>query len=147
MSAFHPDQDSPIYPLNTNKPPRRSCLPGCLGMLIALVIGLAIVGGIGVAIMAVFLPNALNGIMGALTGVTVPQTRSLPGSANASAFDPIETFSAVAAFAGSDAQLTSMTATNVRSDGTLDLNRPIHLRRVSTTNSCTRSHARRMRRR
>jgi hypothetical protein len=101
-------------------PRRKSCMGGCLGTLAVGAIVLAIVGGIGAAVLAVFLPNALNGIMAGLTGIKMPETRSVPGSAGA--FDPIESYAAVSAFAGQDMQLVSIKASNVRADGTLDLN-------------------------
>ncbi|HVO41555.1 MAG TPA: hypothetical protein VMT34_02975 [Aggregatilineales bacterium] len=113
---FYPDEQRPSIAIKRRSSLLRISLAGCVGTLIFL----AIAAGIGVAILSVFFPNALNGIIGGITGVQVPQTRALPGSAGA--FDPVASFAAVSAFAGSDAQLTSISAANVRSDGTLDLN-------------------------
>jgi hypothetical protein len=98
---------------------RRSCSASCLGILIIGAIVLATVAGIGAAVLGIFLPNALSGIMAGLTGIKMPETRAVTG--NAGAFDPIASYAAVSEFAGKEMQLVSIKATNVRSDGTLDL--------------------------
>ncbi len=98
---------------------RRRSGCGCLGIIIGLVIALAILAGIGVAVLAVAAPNILNNLIGSITGAQVPKSQPVPGAA--SSFDPISTFEAVREFAGENAQLISLRASNVRSDGTLDL--------------------------
>jgi hypothetical protein len=98
---------------------RAISLGGCLGSCgaIAGIGGAAI--GIIVAILAVFSPNLLSGAMAKLTGVPLPETRAITGTANA--WDPIANYISVATFAAPSAQLISFTATSVRPDGTLDL--------------------------
>jgi hypothetical protein len=103
-----------------NKPTRRRSFGcGCSGVLVGLLIAIAIIGGVGIGVLAVFNPNLLAGFVAGLTGVRVPETRNVPG--NASSFDPFGSFSQVQAFAGSDAQLLEISANYVRSDGMMDL--------------------------
>ncbi len=94
---------------------------GCalLGVVISLLIVLALLGAVVVGVLAVAAPNILSNLVGGITGVQTLQTRAVPGAA--SSFDPISAFQVAREFAGPDAQLISFRASNVRSDGTLDL--------------------------
>jgi hypothetical protein len=87
---------------------------------IALVVG---VGGFALGMLSIFSPNTANSTFASLFdgvfGNTKPETRTVPGNANA--FDPIAAFEAVKTFAGSNVQLVSIEASQVRRDGTLDL--------------------------
>lgn len=98
---------------------RRSAGCGCLGGLVALIIALVTIGGIAIAVLAVFSPNLLMGAMTALTGVKGPETRKI--ASDASNFDPFGTYDEISAFAGQDAQLIEIDASYVRADGTMDL--------------------------
>ncbi|HEX2618955.1 MAG TPA: hypothetical protein VHL11_02380 [Phototrophicaceae bacterium] len=57
---------------------------------------------------------------GIISGVVFEHTWLVPG--DSSKFDPVASYEEVRSFAASDAQLVSIDATYVRSDGTLDLN-------------------------
>ncbi len=99
---------------------RGMTLGGCLGR-IGLLAGVGGAGlGILVAILAVFFPNTLSGAVARLAGIPLPQTMPITGQA--SAWNPIAAYASVEGFAAAKAQLISFSATNVRSDGTLDLN-------------------------
>lgn len=108
---------SPQVQVTTGRRRRSGC--GCFGVLITLIIIVSTVGGIGVAVLAVFSPNTLTGLMSGLTGISAPQTQKTPGEANS--FDPFGSYAQVKAFAGQDTQLIEISANYVRSDGTLDL--------------------------
>ena len=94
---------------------------GCalLSVVIGLLIVLGIFGAVAVGVLAVAAPNMLSNLVGGIAGVQTLQTRAVPGTA--SSFDPISSFEAAREFAGPDAQFISLRASNVRSDGTLDL--------------------------
>jgi hypothetical protein len=122
MFQSNPDaeQGKPVVIIaGTSVSGRRRSGCGCLGLVIGLVIALATLAGIGVAVLAVAAPNILNNLIGSITGAQMPQSKPVPGAA--SSFDPVSTFEAVRQFAGENAQLISLRASNVRSDGTLDL--------------------------
>ncbi len=82
---------------------KRSLLGGCLG--VALLAAL----GFGLLIAAIVY----------YTSTKVEQTVPPPGDPRR--FDPVASYPAVAAFAGTDVRLSKITARFVRSDGTLDL--------------------------
>lgn len=63
---------------------------------------------------------ACGGIPTAIATFFWEDTRQIEGEA--SAYDPIAAFDTVSAYAGNEAQLISMAAYYVRSDGTIDLN-------------------------
>jgi hypothetical protein len=105
-----------VHTLNT-RPPRRSL--GCLPALITTVLMGGILLGIGVAVLSVFAPNILNGLVGAVTNAEMIQTRPVAG--DPTRFDPIASFESIQAFAGEGAQLVELEARFVRADGTLDL--------------------------
>jgi hypothetical protein len=79
---------------------------------------MAILGLAGVGIMVFFIFSGRN-LLNTFLGVNTDPTVAPPGDIRA--FDPIKTFPEVKAYAGTDVQLTEMSATYVRSDGTLDL--------------------------
>lgn len=94
----------------------------CFGCVLTLVIGGSILIGVMGFVSAVFNVNIpfMNQIMTALTGVEAPQTQPLTTDANN--FDPFVGLAQAQALAGEGAQLVSIDATYVRSDGTMDLN-------------------------
>jgi hypothetical protein len=87
-------------------------------LFIFMGIGGAVIG-IGAGMLAVFAPNTLTSIFSQVTGYETIQSRPVQG--DASAFDPIANYDSMQAFAGEGAQLISLDAQFVRSDGTLDL--------------------------
>lgn len=91
----------------------------CGAVLIIILIGGAILLGVGIGLVSVFAPNLLNGVFGQLTGVEIIQTR--PTEGEPSRYDPIAHFDSMQAFAGEEARLVKFEAQFVRSDGTLDL--------------------------
>lgn len=92
---------------------------GCLVVVVTAAIGLAILGGIGVGVAAVFAPNLLNRVFSGVFGFETITSQPVPG--DPARFDPIASFQALRAFAGEGAILTDFEASFVRSDGTLDL--------------------------
>lgn len=92
---------------------------GCATLGILLGVGGGAIG-ILVAILAVAAPNVLSGLMGGALGVPMPQTRAIVG--DASLFDPFAAYSQAVAMVGDDAQLVSIQVSQVRADGTQDLN-------------------------
>jgi hypothetical protein len=94
---------------------------GCGCATIGILLGV-LGGGIGilVAVLAVASPNTLSSIMTSLTGVQMPQTRAIVG--DASAFDPFASYTQAVELAGDAAQLQTIRVSQVRPDGTQDLN-------------------------
>lgn len=64
--------------------------------------------------------GGIDDLMNTVGSMSGPETRTISG--NASSFNPIMALAEVNGFAGEDAQLVSIYAYYVRSDGTLDLN-------------------------
>ena len=91
---------------------------GCQ-VLGGLIIAVAIVGGIGIAILSVVNPDVLDNLIGGLSGSPIKQTQAISG--DPSHFDPYKSLAEAQAFAAKDAQLISITAEYVRADGTMDL--------------------------
>jgi hypothetical protein len=77
-------------------------------------------GGWGCFITVPLVFFAFFGTVMFVTGYLVDQTRLIPG--DASRFDPVAAFEAVQQHAWEDAELVSIDAYYIRSDGTLDLN-------------------------
>lgn len=59
-----------------------------------------------------------------LAGCTEPKPNTAPPPGDVSNFDPIATYGAMAAYAGAEPRLVSLSARFVRPDGTLDLGAP-----------------------
>jgi hypothetical protein len=123
MSQSNPDaeQGKPVVIIAGTSANVRRRRSGCglLGVIVALLIVIALLGSVAVGVLALAAPNLLSNLVGGITGIQTLQTRAVPGTA--SSFDPISNFQAVREFAGPDAQFISLRASNVRSDGTLDL--------------------------
>ncbi len=83
------------------------CLFGALGAVV----------GVSVAAMSIFAPHVLT--QAVVGSGAVADSRPVPGKLTS--FDPIAAYAQVSSYAGADAWLLKMDATNVRSDGTLDL--------------------------
>jgi hypothetical protein len=100
----------------SKKVARAGCTAAGCGIFLAFIAGVL---GIGVAVLAVFAPNALNGLMSGLTGQNVVVTQAIVG--DPAKFDPIAGYAQAKAFAGEGAILIEMRASQVRADGTTDL--------------------------
>ena len=105
-----------VIPLNVQRPRRRV---NCFVLLMILFTVGGTLLGIGVGMLAVFAPNTLTSVFSQVTGFETIQSRPVQG--DPAAFDPIASYGSLQAFAGEGAQLISLDAQFVRSDGTLDL--------------------------
>lgn len=91
------------------------CGVGCAALVVTGVILL----GLGIGVLSMFNPNAMNSLISGFTGEKPVQTRPLQG--DPTAFDPIAQFDELQDYAGADAQLVAFDAYYVRADGTMDL--------------------------
>jgi hypothetical protein len=85
----------------------------CFGIALLLIVATTIGSAFGIK--KLLSMDTLRDIV----GIHPTETAAPPGELTA--FDPVSSFSAVQAFAGENTIFTGMTATHVRSDGTLDL--------------------------
>jgi hypothetical protein len=95
---------------------RAGCTAAGCGLVVGIIGGVI---GIGIALLAVFAPNTLNGLMSGLTGQNIVVTQAIMG--DPAKFDPIAGYAQAKAFAGEGAILIDMRASQVRADGTTDL--------------------------
>lgn len=110
----------------SSQPPRKrsrfaSCLIGCAILAAALAGLVGILAGV-LAVVGIFVPDAqnlLSSVFGSVTGIPVPETRAVTG--DATRFDPIGQYGEALAFAGEGALLIELSASYVKSDGTVDL--------------------------
>ncbi|MGQ9910660.1 MAG: hypothetical protein ACUVS2_17685 [Candidatus Flexifilum sp.] len=127
-----PQVSQGFTPLMPDSPVRRA-RPGCccwsfVVLLIVFPVGMILLlSGLfngAIAQLAASLlgeDNVISQIVGAIDDA-VPDTRPLPASAPADAFDPVAALPEIRAFAGDGALLAEIYATSVRPDGTLNLN-------------------------
>lgn len=109
-----------VAPGGARRGKRRGCSLG--GLLLGLIIlagTLVGVGGLLIGIAAMLNVDMSGLIRVFAPDIPVPETRAVSG--DASRFDPFDSLSDVQAFAGDDARLAAISATYVRSDGTMDL--------------------------
>lgn len=94
----------------------------CFGCFIGIIIVASIGIGLLTAVAAIFNFNipGMDQLITGLTGVEVPKTEALNTDPNA--FDPFVGLAQAQALAGEGAEIVSISAYYVRSDGTMDLN-------------------------